>query len=36
MGGGQIFLKTRRDASFDKDLSNEPAFDRIQLAAQYL
>jgi hypothetical protein len=24
MGDGRIFLKTRRDASFNKDLSNEP------------
>ncbi len=36
MGGGQIFLKTRRDASFNKDLSNEPTFDWIHLAGQYL
>ncbi len=35
-GDGQIFLKTRRDASFNKDLSNEPNFDRIHLAGQYL
>jgi hypothetical protein len=26
MGDGRIFLKTRRDASFNKDLSNEPTF----------
>jgi hypothetical protein len=36
MGHGQIFLKTRRDASFNKDLSNEPNFDRIHLGGQYL
>ena len=36
MGDGQIFLKTRRGASFNKDLSNEPNFDRIHLAGQYL
>ncbi len=24
MGDGRIFLKTRRDASFNKNLSNEP------------
>ncbi len=29
MGDGRIFLKTHRDASFNKDLSNEPNFDRI-------
>jgi hypothetical protein len=28
--------KTGRDASFNKDLSNEPNFDRIHLAGQYL
>ncbi len=28
MGDGRIFLKTGRDASFNKDLSNEPNFDR--------
>jgi hypothetical protein len=27
MGGGQIFVKTRRDASFNKDLLNEPTFE---------
>ncbi len=32
MGDGRIFLKTGRDASFNKDLSNEPNFDRIHLA----
>jgi hypothetical protein len=26
MGDGRIFLKTRCDASFNKDLSNEPKF----------
>jgi hypothetical protein len=36
MGDGRIFIKTRRDASFNKDLSNEPNFDRIHLAGQYL
>jgi hypothetical protein len=36
MGDGRIFLKSRRDASFHKDLSNEPNFDRIYLAGQYL
>ncbi len=28
MGDGRIFLKTRRNASYNKDLSNEPNFDR--------
>ncbi len=36
MGDGRIFLKTRRDAYFNKDLSNEPNFDWIHLAGQYL
>jgi hypothetical protein len=36
MGDGRICLKTGRDASFNKDLSNEPNFDRIHLAGQYL
>jgi hypothetical protein len=27
MEDGRIFLKTRLDASFNKDLSNEPSFD---------
>jgi len=36
MGDGGIFLKTRRNAFFNKDLSNEPNFDRIHLAGQYL
>jgi hypothetical protein len=36
MGEGRIFLKTGRDASFNKDLSNEPHFDRIHLAGHYL
>ncbi len=31
MGDGWIFLKSRCDASFNKDLSNEPNFDRIHL-----
>ncbi len=35
-GDGRIFLKSRRDTSFNKDLSNEPTFGRIQLAGQYL
>jgi hypothetical protein len=36
MGDGWIFLKTRRGASFNKDLWNEPTFGRIHLAGQYL
>jgi hypothetical protein len=36
MGDGRIFLKSRRYASFNKDLSNEPNFDRIHLVGQYL
>ncbi len=36
MGDGWIFLKSRRDASFKKDLSIEPNFNRIHLAGQYL
>jgi hypothetical protein len=36
MGDGRIFLKTGHDASFNKDLSNEPNFDRIHLSGQYL
>jgi hypothetical protein len=36
MGDGRIFQKTRRGTSFNKDLSNEPNFDRIHLAGQYL
>ncbi len=36
MGDGRIFLKTSRDTSLNKDLSNEPNFDRIHLAGQYL
>jgi hypothetical protein len=36
MGDGRIFLKTGRDASFNKDLSNEPNFDKIHLSGQYL
>ncbi len=36
MGDGRIFLKSRRDASFNKDLLNEPSFDQIHLAGQYL
>ncbi len=36
MGDGRIFLKTRRDVSFKKGLSNEPSFGLIYLAGQYL
>jgi hypothetical protein len=36
MGGGPIFLKSRCDVFFHKDLSNEPNFDWIHLAGQYL
>ncbi len=36
MEDGRIFLKNLRDTSFNKDLSNEPAFGRIHLAGQYL
>ncbi len=36
MGDGRIFLKTGRDDSFNKDLSNEPNLDRIHVAGQYL
>jgi hypothetical protein len=36
MGGGRIFLKSLRDTSFNKDLSNEPNFGWIHLAGQYL
>jgi hypothetical protein len=32
MGGGRIFLKTRRDVSFNKVLWNEPTFGLIHLA----
>ncbi len=35
-GGGRIFLKSRRDIPFNKDLSNEHNFDGIHLAGQYL
>jgi hypothetical protein len=35
MGDGRIFLKSLRDASFNKDLSNEPTFGWIHLAGQY-
>jgi hypothetical protein len=31
-----IFLKTGRDASFNKEISKEPNFDWIHLAKQYL
>ncbi len=36
MGDGRFFLKKGHDASFNKDLTNEPNFDRIHLAGQYL
>ncbi len=36
MGDGRIFRKTGRNTSFNKDLSNEPNFNRIHLAGQYL
>jgi hypothetical protein len=36
MGDGQIFLKTRRDVSFNKVLWNKSTFGRIHLAGQYL
>ncbi len=36
MGDGRIFLKSRRDASFNEDLSIEPNFNRIHLPGQYL
>ncbi len=36
MGDRRIFLKTGRGASFNKDLSNEPNFEQIHLAGQYL
>jgi hypothetical protein len=36
LGGSRIFLKSLRDTSFNKDLSNEPNFGRIHLAGQYL
>ncbi len=36
MGDGRIFLKPGRDASFNKHLPNEPNFDPIHLAGQYL
>jgi hypothetical protein len=35
-GDGRNFLKNRRASSFNKDLSNEPNFDRINLAGHYL
>ncbi len=31
MGDGRIFLKNRRASSFNKDLSNEPNYGRINL-----
>jgi hypothetical protein len=36
MGDRRIFLKTRRDISFKKGLSNEHTFGLIHLAGQYL
>ncbi len=36
MGDWRIFLKSRRDVSFKKGLSNEPTFGLIHLAGQYL
>ena len=36
MGGGRIFLKIICASLFNEDLSNEPNFDRIDLARQYL
>ncbi len=36
LDGGRADLKSLYDASFNKDLSNEPNFDRIHLAGQYL
>jgi hypothetical protein len=36
MGDGRIFLKNRRDVSFNQGLSNEPTFGLIHLAGQYL
>ena len=36
MGDGRIFLKSRRDASFNEDLWNEPSLGWIHLAGQYL
>jgi hypothetical protein len=35
MGDGRIFLKTRRDISFNKVLGNEPTFGLIHLAGQF-
>jgi hypothetical protein len=34
MGDGRIFLKSRRDASFNEDLWNEPSLGWIHLAGQ--
>jgi hypothetical protein len=36
MGDGRIFLKSRRDVSFKKGLSNEPTFGLIHLAGRFL
>ena len=35
-GGRADFLKNLLDTTFNKDLSNEPNFGRIQIAGQYL
>ncbi len=35
-GDAQMFLKSLLDASFHKDLSNEPTFGRNHFAGQYL
>ncbi len=36
MGDGRIFLQTFRASLFNDDLLNEPNFDWIHLAGQYL
>jgi hypothetical protein len=36
MEDGGIFLKSLRDTSLNKDLSNEPTFGLIHLTGQYL
>ncbi len=36
MGDWRIFLKSRRDTSFNKDLLIDPNFNRIHLAGQYI
>jgi hypothetical protein len=35
VGDSWIFLKSLRDTSFNKDLSNDPTFGRIHVAGQY-